>query len=40
MFRPINDLKLIEVVKYCSAESYLKDTRNYNAIYESKLSLL
>jgi hypothetical protein len=28
------------IVKYCSAETYLKDTKNYYAIYESKLSLL
>jgi hypothetical protein len=36
MFRPISDLKLIEVVKYSSAESYL----HKNAVYENKLSLL
>jgi len=40
MFRPINDLKLTEVVKYCSAVSYLQDPKNYNAVHESKLSLL
>jgi len=40
MFRTLNDLKLTEIEKYCSAESYLQKSKNYNAIYESKLSLL
>jgi hypothetical protein len=41
MFRPVNDfLKLTEVVKYWSAESYLQDPKKCNAIYENKLSLL